>query len=86
MKIEKGKYIVLKSTVKNMKNIGKECVFYIDSLFPVDAFQDGINEGRYEAREATQNEKAFCYDIYNKLNKRGVDLDYMNEWLELKKI
>jgi hypothetical protein len=86
--IEIGNIIVLKATKKHpvKTDIGIECVFYVNDKFPINEFQQMINKGVYTGRDASLEEKEYCFWCYEKTNKEGADLSGLTNWLEWKKL
>ena len=86
--IEIGNIIVLKATKKHpvKTDIGIECVFYVNDKFPINEFQQLINKGVYTGRDASLEEKEYCFWCYEKTNKEGADLSGLTNWLEWKKL
>lgn len=86
-KLKKGKIVVLTTTAKNRINAeaGETIVFYMGVGFPMKEFQRALDAGEYEAREASPEEKEFCYYCIEKLDQPGAQISEMDAWRELKK-
>jgi hypothetical protein len=82
-------YVVFHGTAKNPNSV-LHCplgvVFYIDDTFPKDDMRQLIADGMFTVREATIDEKEFCYWCMEKTNRNGADLDGFMFWQDWKKI
>jgi hypothetical protein len=63
----------------------KGIVFYINKEFPIKQFIDCINAGYYKFREATLDEKEYCYWVFDKTGNTGADLLGLDIFIEFKK-
>lgn len=85
-KLKRGTIVVLTTTEKNIIKApaGESLVFFMGKGFPMKEFQNALNEGQYTAREATPEEKEFCYYCIDTLDKPGGDMETMQQWREQK--
>jgi len=59
-------------------------VFYINDLFPLSHFNNAIKSGHYQAREATDIEKEYCFWCYEQTNKEGANLSGLDFYIKWK--
>jgi hypothetical protein len=79
MKIKLGSFIVLKQKKFKPLKSGRSVV-YVTNEFPFKSFNSLIKEGVYEVREASLEEKEYCYWASDNLNVIGACLSGMPYW------
>jgi len=79
-----GDFVVLKINEKCPEKslIGYEAVYWVNNEFPLHELTSILENGYFDAREATEIEKEYCYACYDKNVQNSVDLSYFEKWKE----
>lgn len=81
--LKRGNYIIL-TVIPNGFPYAQECCFYMNENFPLADIQALIDTGQVDAREATTEEKAFCYWCIEHYDTPACMLCDKETWYELK--
>lgn len=85
VKVEVGKIVVFQATdmAPEKHRQWDNVALYINEDCPIKAFSDLVDQGLYSVREASLEEKEFCYFSYETTGKEGVllaGLEPYKEW------